>query len=76
MFEWIGNILQSIADFFTAVWEFVKMLVEDIVQLVTLLKDWLAAVPDLFDFLPSQLVTLIVLGIGVVVLYKILGREG
>jgi len=76
MIEFISNILQKIGDFFTAIWEFIKMLVDDIVQLVTLLKDWLSQIPELFSWLPASLLALVVLGIGVVVLYKILGREG
>jgi hypothetical protein len=76
MIEWIGNLLQKLADFFTSLWEFLKGMIEDIVTLVKLLKDWLAQIPSLFDWLPSTLLTLVILGIGVVVLYKILGREG
>lgn len=50
--------------------------IEDIVYIIKLLKDVEDNLPALLSWLPSQAVTFLVLTFGVVILYKILGREG
>lgn len=76
MLDSIFKGIQTIVQFFEAAWTFVVQLFADIGNLVSLLKEWLLAIPDLLGFLPASIVTLIVTGFGIVVLYKILGREG
>lgn len=76
MLDSIFKGIQTIVSFFEAVWTFIVQLFEDIGNLVSLLKDWLTSLPDLLSFLPSSLMALIITGFGIVVLYKVLGREG
>lgn len=76
MLDSIFKGIQTIVQFFEAVWTFIVQLFEDIGNLVSLLKDWLTSLPDLLSFLPSSLMALIITGFGIVVLYKVLGREG
>lgn len=76
MLDGIFKAIQTIVQFIEGLWTFLTQLFEDVVNLVTLLKDWLLALPDLLGFLPSSLVLLVMTGFGIVVLYKVLGREG
>lgn len=75
--------LQSIADFFTGMIEIIKSLidfvvgiVEDLVYVVTLCGTFIIQLPDYFTWLPSVVVSLIITTFGIVVIYKVLGREG
>lgn len=72
----ILNFFKSIADGLTAILELVIGLVSDIVYIVKLSGAFLSRIPSLFSWLPPEIVSLIVLLITIVVLYKILGREG
>lgn len=76
MLDGIFKAIQTIVQFIEGLWSFLTQFFEDVVNLVTLLKDWLLALPDLLSFLPSSLMALIITGFGIVVLYKVLGREG
>lgn len=64
-----GNILKSLVDF-------VIGLIEDIVSVVKLVGTFVLKIPDFFSWLPAQVIALIVAAFSVVVIYKILGREG
>lgn len=75
MFEFIGNLLQNIADFFSAVWDFILNLVNEIVFVVQSLAKVVSTVPQYFGWLPAGVLTTLLLIIGVVVIYKIMGRE-
>lgn len=75
--------LQTIADFFlglvdviTSLITFVVGMVEDLVYVVTLCTQFVLKIPSYFVWLPDVAVTLIVTTFGIVVIYKILGREG
>jgi len=75
--------MQAILDFFTGIWnvitsliDFVVGIVEDLVYVVKLTGTFLAQIPNYFSWLPSAYVTLIVTIFGIVVVYKVLGREG
>lgn len=76
MLDAIFKAIQDVVSFINSAWLFLKNAWDEIVMLVTMLKDFLAQIPSLIGFLPVSIASLIVLGFGVVVLYKILGREG
>lgn len=76
MFEFISNILTSIGNFFSTVWDFLIHFFEEIVYVVKLLGTVIISIPSYFTWLPGSVISLIVLGIGIVVIYKIMGREG
>lgn len=76
MFEWIGEILNNIANFFTTAWDFIIHVFEEIVYIVTLLGNIILNIPSYFTWLPASVLALLVIGIGIVVIYKIAGREG
>lgn len=65
----IGNAIVSVIDF-------VMGLFEDLVYMIKLLGQVVLNIPNYFSWLPPQILALIVLIISIVVVYKILGREG
>lgn len=79
-----GDRMQAIIDFFTgiidglvAIVKFVIDTIKDIVHMVQLVGETMLKIPDLLSgFLPAEVVTAVLLIFGVVVIYKILGREG
>lgn len=76
MLQEIRDILVSIGDFFKTVIDFVISFFQDLVYMVKLVSETVAQLPDYFSWLPGSLLTLILAIITVVVIYKIVGREG
>lgn len=72
----MASFLQTIADFFIAIFNIVMSLVQDIINMVKMLGEFIVSIPDLFSWLPAEVVAIIVTIFGVVVMYKVLGREG
>lgn len=75
--------MQAIIDFFetigtiiTTVINFVIGLFEDLIFMIQLLGKFIVNIPSYFSWLPSSFVSVIVVIFSVVVIYKILGREG
>lgn len=56
--------------------QFVINLFKDLVYMIELLVTVVLNIPNYFSWLPSELITLFIVIISVVVMYKILGREG
>ena len=76
MFEFISNILTNIANFFSSVWDFITHVFEEIVYIIQLLGTTISSIPSYFTWLPGSVVALIILTISIVVIYKVMGREG
>ena len=72
----IINILKAIGDFFASVVDFVVKLFSDLVYVVKLLGETVAKLPSLLGFFPSSVLAVLLLAVAVVVIYKVLGREG
>lgn len=68
-FKGIGTAITSVIDF-------VMGLFEDLVYMIKLLGQVVLNIPSYFSWLPSQVIALIILIISIVVIYKVLGREG
>lgn len=68
--------LQGIFDFFRMLFEFVIDFFNDVVYIIRLTAQFVARIPSYFSWLPSEVVALIVSIFAVVVIYKVLGREG
>ena len=68
-FKGVGNAITSIIDFVIGFFE-------DLVYMIKLLGQVIVNIPSYFSWLPAEVVAILVLIIGVVVVYKILGREG
>lgn len=74
--EGILSFFRGIGDAIVAVIDFVISFFADIVYLIQLLGKALASLPGYIDWLPAEMVTLLIVLLSVVVIYKILGREG
>lgn len=74
--EAIQNILASFGRAIGTLFDIIFGFFEDIVYIIKITGIFLARIPDYFSWLPSEVVTLIVVIFGIVVIYKILGREG
>lgn len=68
--------LYGIFDFFKMLFDFVIGFFEDIVYIIRLTAAFVARIPSYFSWLPSEVVALVVSIFAVVVIYKVLGREG
>lgn len=76
MLETIKNFFLGLSNVITSLIDFVVGFVEDIVYVVKLCASFVAKIPSLFSWLPSGVLAMIVLTFSVVVIYKIMGREG
>ena len=79
MLKMLKEIFNSITGFFELVFslvDFVIGFIEDLVYVVKLVGQFVLKIPSYFAWLPSQAVTMVVTVFGIVVVYKILGREG
>lgn len=76
MLETIKNFFLGLSNVITSLIDFVIGFVEDIVYVVKLCASFVAKIPSLFSWLPSGVLAMIVLTFSVVVIYKIMGREG
>lgn len=72
----ILEFLKGIGSAIVAVFEFIIGLVQDIVYLVQLTGSMLAQLPKLLSWLPAPVTAILLSIFTIVVLYKILGREG
>lgn len=70
------DILNGIWTFFSSVYDFVVGIFEDIVYVIRLTAHFVAKIPDYFSWLPAPALALIITIFAIVVIYKVLGREG
>lgn len=76
MLQTISNFFTGIADVVTSLIDFVVGIVSDLVYVVTLCNQFVMKIPLYFSWLPSPVITVIVSIFAIVVIYKVLGREG
>lgn len=74
--------MQAIINFFTSIFEIIKSVVdfiisffEDIVYIVKTLGDFIVKAPNLFGFLPPAVLAIFLVGLTIVVIYKVVGRD-
>lgn len=75
--------MQAILDFFTGLWstvlglvDFVISFIQDIIYVIQLTAHFVTQIPNYFGWLPSAFVSVLISIFGIVVVYKVLGREG
>ena len=76
MLSTIKDFFLGLADIISSLIDFVISLVEDIVYVVKLCGSFVVKIPDYFSWLPASVLALIITIFSIVVIYKILGREG
>lgn len=68
--------LKSIVDAITTAINFVVDFISDIVYIIELVGKTVLEIPSYFGWLPTAAVGILVTIFGIVVIYKITGREG
>lgn len=75
--------MQAIISFFEGVgqaiitaFEFIVSLFQDLIYMITLLGEVVLNIPNYFAWLPGEIIAMLLTLIAIVVIYKILGREG
>ena len=68
--------LEEFFNIIIAVVDFVISLVEDLIFVVSLLAQFVLKIPSLIGFFPTAVVSVLVITFSIVIIYKILGREG
>ena len=79
MFDWVEDILdflKMLGDTLISFFDFVFSLVEDLVYVIQLTGETVVKIPSYFSWLPDEAVAIIVSIFAIVVIYKVLGREG
>lgn len=66
----------AIADGVTAALEFLLTLIADIAYMTELLAKFVSELPQYLSFLPAPILAMVTTLFAIVVIYKILGREG
>lgn len=70
------NFLEAIASGVSAALDFLLSLISDIAYMAKLTATFVVQIPEYLSFLPSQVLALVVSMFAIVVIYKLLGREG
>lgn len=68
-FASLGNVIVSLVEF---VFKFIK----DLFYIIELLGNTLLALPSMIGWLPSACISLAITAFSIVVIYKVMGREG
>ncbi len=75
--------MQALIDAFTGFFDTIKVIIdfvigifEDLLFLIQLLGNFLANLPTYFGFLPPTIVSAVVVAFSIVVIMKIIGRDG
>lgn len=74
--EGILSFFEGFSNAITTVIDFVISFFKDTVYMISLLVKSVASFPTYFTWLPGPVVALLLTLVGIVVIYKILGREG
>lgn len=72
----IFDFLEGLWTLVSSVYDFVVGFFEDVVYIIQLTAAFVAKIPDYFSWLPPEALVLVVSIFAIVVIYKVLGREG
>ena len=72
----MADFLRGIGEAILSVIDFIISLFKDLVYMIQMLADVVVNIPNYFSWLPGEILAILVALISVVVIYKILGREG
>lgn len=74
--ESLLNWFSSFSETIFSMIQYVVGLIEDIVKMVIMLGIAAAELPQIFTFLPPQIVAILGVFLTAAILYKVIGREG
>lgn len=72
----IIDFFKSFAEIISSLVDFVIGIVEDLLYVIQLLGSLIVKIPNMFGWLPTACISLVVTTFGIILIYKILGREG
>lgn len=72
----ILDFFTSLGNVITSLIEFVVKFFKDLFYVIGLLANMLASLPAMIGWLPSACISLVITAFSIVVIYKIMGREG
>lgn len=72
----VVSFFKGIGSAIVAVFDFIISFFGDLIYIIRLLGNLLANIPSLFSWMPDQLSALLITLVSIVIIYKILGREG
>ena len=72
----IINFFVTLGDVIVSIVEFVVKFFKDLIYVIGLLGNLLVSLPAMIGWLPSACISLVVTTFSIVVIYKIMGREG
>ena len=72
----IITFFEGIADAIAGAIDFLIGFIEDIVYIVKITGEFVLEIPNYLSWLPAPVLTTVVVVFGVVVIYKVMGREG
>lgn len=70
------EIIHSVLDFLGLFWTYIFEIGREMVFVVELLGSFFVHIPAYFSWLPEALVSVLITLISIVIVYKVLGREG
>lgn len=68
--------IASIGNAITTAFQWLLHLIQEVVEITSLVGKFVLSIPGYFSFLPAPAIAIIVSIFGVVALYKLMGREG
>lgn len=72
----IVNFFEGIGDVILAVVEFIVSFFSDIVWIINTLLWAVGEIPGLLSWIPAEILAILTVTLSVVMIYKIMGREG
>lgn len=72
----VFEILHAITDFMNLMMIYLGQVVRDTIFVLELLGSFFVHIPAYFSWLPEALVSVLITLISIVIVYKVLGREG
>lgn len=78
MLSGIFDILTTITEFFKTVWDFVCTLFDDLAYIVQLLSSFMTTLfspGGVLSIFPASVLVLLSTSLGIVVVYKVMGRD-
>lgn len=76
MLSTLKDYIVGIGELFTSLYHFVLDFFSDVVYVIKLTAQFVVKIPTYFSWLPAPVLALVVSIFAVVVIYKVLGREG
>lgn len=71
----IFDAIKGFFEFVISIFQFILNLIKDLVFVVKLVGEAVLKLPSMLGFLPTSIISLVMVCISVVVIYKVVGRD-